>query len=145
MREKFDFAFNLTVMRFEGGGRYTNDPDDPGGETKWGLSKKGNPDLDIANLTKQDAWEIYRKRYWDPCGCDEMPYPWDVIVFDAAVNLGVAKAMRMKVQSGTPCEFHMARIRYYCDLVAAKPIMQKYIRGWVNRVVQLWTETKQEG
>jgi hypothetical protein len=144
MKEKFDFAFNLTVLRFEGGGRYTNDPDDPGGETKWGLSKNGNPDLDIANLTKQDAWDIYRKRYWDPCRCDEMPYPWDVIVFDTAVNLGVSRAVGMKGKSGSPCEFHMLRIRYYTDLVAAKPIMQKYIRGWVNRVIQLWTETKQE-
>lgn len=71
-----------------------------------------------------------------------MPYPWDVIVFDTAVNIGVSKALKLKSQSGTPCEFHMARIRYYCDLVIAKPVMQKYIRGWVNRVVQLWTETK---
>jgi lysozyme family protein len=142
MRENYPKAFNLTVMQFEGGSRFTQDADDPGGATKYGLSKKANPDLDIVNLTEQQAKEIYLQRYWTPSGCDEMPYPWDMVVFDTAVNLGVGRAAGLKTKAGTPCEFHMERIAYYCSLVDMKPIMQKYHRGWINRVNKLWQETK---
>jgi hypothetical protein len=144
MRENFDKAFDLTVMRFEGGARYTNDPDDPGGETKYGISKRANPDVDIANLTKDQAKEIYRKRYWTFCDCDSLPYPWDVIAFDAAVNLGPKRELSLRDGTGTPEEFHMRRIEYYTNLATQKPNMQKFLRGWVNRVVQLWKETNKE-
>ena len=143
MRENFDKFFDLTVMQFEGGSRYTNDADDPGGETKYGISKRSNPDLDIARLTKDQAKEIYRQRYWGPIGADDMPYPWDMIVADAAVNMGVSRAVGLKGKAATPCEFHMERIAYYCNLVEMKPIMQKYHRGWINRVNNLWKATKE--
>ena len=45
------------VIEHEGG--YVNDPDDPGGETKYGIAKKSNPDVDIANLTIEEAKKIY--------------------------------------------------------------------------------------
>ena len=142
MRENFDKSFTLTVMQFEGGARFTNDPDDPGGATKYGISKKANPDLDIVHLTEQQAKDVYLQRYWLPSGCDEMPYPWDVIMFDAAVNMGVSKAIKIKSLSSSPAGFHMGRIFFYTELVNNKPNMAKYFRGWVNRVVRLWTETK---
>ena len=41
------------VLAHEGG--YVNDPDDPGGETKYGISKKAYPKIDIKNLTKEEA------------------------------------------------------------------------------------------
>ena len=44
----FDIAFKLTIGH-EGG--YVNDPDDPGGETNYGISKRSYPDVDIANIT----------------------------------------------------------------------------------------------
>ena len=34
---------------------YVNDPRDPGGETAFGLSKRANPDLDMARLTLDAA------------------------------------------------------------------------------------------
>lgn len=142
MRENFDRAFDLTVMKFEGGAAYTNDPDDPGGETKYGISKRANPDIDVRNLTKEGAKAIYRTRYWNPVGGDEMPYPWDMVVFDTAVNLGVSRAMGMKEEAGSPAEYLMVRVAYYARLCSMKPTMIKYLRGWINRVVQLWQETK---
>lgn len=57
----FDFA-----MEFEAGGVTHTVPGDPGGTTKWGISQRANPDLDIPNLTREDAIEVYRQRYWDP-------------------------------------------------------------------------------
>ena len=52
------------VLKREGG--YVNDPDDPGGETKYGISKRAHPDVDIASLTPESAAEIYKDYYWLP-------------------------------------------------------------------------------
>ena len=54
------------VIEREGGERLVNDPDDPGGLTKWGISKRAHPDEDIANLTLDDAIRIYQDKYWKP-------------------------------------------------------------------------------
>lgn len=47
-------------------GAYTNDPKDAGGETKWGISKRANPDVNIKDLTYKEAIKIYYTKYWDP-------------------------------------------------------------------------------
>lgn len=56
------------VIRHEVGnkpnGGYTNDPDDPGGETKWGISKRAYPHLDIKSLSREDACRIYYTDWW---------------------------------------------------------------------------------
>jgi len=51
------------VLHHEGG--YVNDPKDPGGETNFGIAKRSHPDVDIKNLTKDGAKEIYKEHYWD--------------------------------------------------------------------------------
>lgn len=83
MRESFDKAFEL-VVGLEGG--YSNDPRDPGGETKFGISKRYHPELDIANLALEQAKSIYLNGYWIPAKCDESLYPLDICLFDGAVN-----------------------------------------------------------
>lgn len=75
-------------------GLYCNDPNDPGGETKYGISKRSYPSLDIAMITLDQAVAIYRKDFWDKCKCEEMPYPVALAVFDAAVNQGVSASIR---------------------------------------------------
>jgi lysozyme family protein len=87
----FEAAFDI-IIGHEGG--YVNDPADPGGETKYGISKRAYPDLDIAALELADARDIYRADYWDACRCDELPPALALAVFDAAVNQGVAAAGR---------------------------------------------------
>jgi lysozyme family protein len=47
-----------------GKGIISNDPKDPGGMTKWGISKRSYPDLDIAGLTREQALEIYYRDWW---------------------------------------------------------------------------------
>lgn len=88
----FDRAIAI-VLAEEGG--YVNDPRDPGGETKFGISKRQYPDIDIAALTLSDAKDIYRRDYWDVCKCDYLPWPLCLFVFDSAVNQGVGAAVRM--------------------------------------------------
>ena len=61
----FDDAFEA-LMAHEGG--YANDPRDPGGETKYGISKRAYPAVDIRNLTLEAAKAIYKRDYWRPVG-----------------------------------------------------------------------------
>ena len=88
----FDKAFNI-VIGHEGG--YVNDPRDPGGETKFGISKRAYPEVDIAGLTLEDAKRIYHADYWEPCRCDEYTWPLSLYVFDGAVNQGVVATRKM--------------------------------------------------
>ena len=56
--------FDTGIIPLEGG--YSNDPNDHGGETKYGITAADNPGVDIKNLTVQQAIEIYKRKYWDP-------------------------------------------------------------------------------
>ncbi len=85
----FDIAFDRLISH-EGG--YVNDPQDPGGETNWGISKRSYPNVDIQNLTREQAKEIYRKDFWDVLGDAHPAIKFQV--FDFAVNSGVGTAIR---------------------------------------------------
>lgn len=76
-------------------GEPTNDPRDPGGLTKFGISKRSHPSVDIMNLTKEEAADIYRREYWNPIHGDALPAGLDLLVFDSAVNQGVKPAVLM--------------------------------------------------
>jgi len=74
---------------------YSNNPNDYGGETKYGISKRWNPDVDIRNLTIDHAKEIYRKKYWDKLRLDEINNQLIAEeVFDTGVNLNPKRAAR---------------------------------------------------
>lgn len=87
----FDVAFDRLIGH-EGG--YVNDPNDPGGETKWGISKRSYPSLDIAALTRDDAKAIYRRDFWDRIHAEQLPDGVAFQVFDFAVNSGISTAVR---------------------------------------------------
>lgn len=87
----FEVAVERTLSHEAG---YVFHPRDPGGETKWGISKRSYPHLNIKDLTREDAKLIYKRDFWDECGAgldDSMMYQ----VFDAAVNHGISTAIRM--------------------------------------------------
>lgn len=134
MEGTFDIAINF-VFQKEGG--YVNDPDDPGGETNFGISRKSFPNIDIKNLTANEAKSIYREKYWDACGCDDIPSPLDVVMFDTAVNMGVGAAKEIAAKSKSVDEYLFNRIQKYCDRVKKNFVLQKYLRGWVIRVIEL--------
>lgn len=91
MKESFLRAWDFT-MKWEGGGKLHTVPGDPGGTTKWGIAQRYHPDVDIKNLTEAQAQEIARQEYWDKCRCDDLPFPLDILVWDAAFNMGTARA-----------------------------------------------------
>lgn len=60
--------------------------------TKYGVSAASYPNVDIRNLTLDQAREIYRRDYWLRMGCDALPAPLALAVFDSGVNAGVGAA-----------------------------------------------------
>jgi lysozyme family protein len=78
------------VIGSEGG--YTNNPADPGGKTRYGISRRAYSTLDIANLRRDEAEAIYKRDYWDKVRGDDLPPLLALLVFDAAVNNGVSRA-----------------------------------------------------
>lgn len=127
---RFYNALAFTIPR-EGG--YVNDPDDPGGETKWGVSKRYHPNEDIQNLTPQRAAEIYYEEYWLGSGADLLPDPLCTVVFDSAVLCGPGRAKQWLTESkGDIYTYLAARRRHHVR--NSKP---KYLRGHLNRVKQL--------
>lgn len=87
----FDQALAF-VLGWEGG--LVNDPKDPGGLTNHGISKLAYPALDVAALTREQIVEIYRRDYWEPARCMDMPVPLALLVFDSAVNQGISTAVK---------------------------------------------------
>ena len=146
----FDKAFEL-VIGHEGG--YSNNPKDPGGETKYGISKRAYPDVDIRSLTLDRAKAIYRRDYWDALGLDDLPDLIRFDVFDVAVNSGLVRAVkilqaavdvtvdgklgpktRAAVAAMDPLRLRLAfaalRLLFYTDLST----FSTFGKGWVRRV-----------
>lgn len=84
-----DQAF-VILLELEGG--YINNPNDLGGETKFGISKSAYPNLDIANLTEEQAKAIYGTDYWLKGNCQKLKPELQYVHFDTCVNCGVNEA-----------------------------------------------------
>lgn len=87
----FDTAFER-VIGHEGG--YVNNPADPGGETKFGISRRSYPAENIAGMTLERAKQIYQRDFWGPAGCDAVPDAIRFDLFDMAVNSGIKPAIK---------------------------------------------------
>jgi lysozyme family protein len=154
----FDQAFELLIGH-EGG--YVNHPKDPGGETKFGISRRAYPNEDIAGLTLDRAKLIYARDYWEPAGCNEWPEAIRFDVFDVAVNSGVGTAIKMvqracfaevdgvagpktrlAVKAMNPLVLHAringARLAFMADL----PTWPAFGRGWAKRIAANLTRTE---
>jgi len=139
----FDRAFEKT-LKFEGGGEISDDASDAGGLTKWGISQRAYPDVDIRALTKEQAKEIYKRDYWDRSvhfpNLDENEYVrvwWKL--YDIAVNMGVATAVRFREKIlglgwdyalYELCELQMKR---YVEITVNRPQNLKFLKGWCQR------------
>jgi lysozyme family protein len=139
---------------------YVNDPDDAGGETKYGVAKNANLDLNIKALTWDGAKDVYFRKYWLLGSCDKMTPRLAVLHFDCCVNHGVKKAgMFLQRAVGTTPDGDVGpatlaktkllaedevlskicdnRAQFYRDIVAAKPAQVKYLNGWLRRIEEM--------
>lgn len=91
----FDEAFH-ELLGHEGG--YSNHPDDPGGETMWGVTKRVAKAHGyygaMKDLPVDFAKDIYKKSYWNSVRADEVVPPLRYSLFDAAVNSGPERAIK---------------------------------------------------
>lgn len=153
---------------------YSNLAGDAGGSTRWGVASNFWPDAydKIAWLEKADkhaeAMQVvaafYREKFWSPIQGDQLPPPLDLLVFDAAVNLGIGSAVSLLQQSinevnGPPYlvvdgqlgaktlaavkaypvhllvyKITAERIAYY----TSRPRKRRdaFLAGWVNRIAE---------
>jgi lysozyme family protein len=146
----FDRAFGVVIGHE---GDLSDDARDPGGLTRYGISQRAHPGVDVRNLTLAQAKQIYLERYWLPLRADAMPEAVALQVFDAAVNHGIKPAVRMLQRAlGVPVDgvigpvtlnamvsvddarfvahFAAERLSYYTDLAG----WEVYGRGWTRRV-----------
>ena len=91
----FDILFNR-LMEHEGG--YINHPNDPGGETMWGVTKRvaraNGYNGSMRQLPKSTAQAIAHKDYWRAIKGDDLPDDVAWQVFDAAYNHGNRQAIK---------------------------------------------------
>ena len=161
--KKFEKAFEY-VIRNEGG--YIFDKNDPGEETKFGISKRSYPSLNIRELTLEDAKKIYYRDFWQKGRFEEIRD--DLVstqLFDLSVNLGIRAAVIVlqralrsvgktvqedglmgpetllaTMYSEPRCLLAAIKSEaagYYRQIVAKNPSQQKFLKGWLNRVYKV--------
>lgn len=151
----FDTAFDRLIGH-EGG--YSNHPDDPGGETMWGVTaavaRANGYAGSMRSYPRELAKSLYRSLYWDKVKADSMPFPVAFQVFDAAVNHGTGQAAKFLQRAAGVVDdgiigpktlaavaardaaailllFNAEREQFYTDLKT----WPSFGKGWSRRVV----------
>ena len=158
MNKNYDKCLK-TILHHEGG--YVNHPEDPGGETNLGVTKRVYQEWggtkDMKDLTFDDVAPIYKKNYWDKMKCDDLPSGLDLCVFDFGVNAGPGRAAKyLQTLIGTVADGGigpntLAKLKEYTDKTGVKETITNYQndrqsyyeklstfktfgRGWTRRV-----------
>ena len=148
------------MLPHEGG--YSNNPHDPGGPTKFGISAIRHPELNIHDLTLAQAEEIYRRDWWDKYGYGRID-DQDIAnkVFDLSVNMGASRAHKILQEACNRCGSNikedgglgpitiaavnsrdpvplMIWMRsvagdFYRTLAEEKPQLKAFLDGWLER------------
>ena len=150
------------VIAREGGAKVTNDPADPGGLTKYGISSRRFPTIDIRALTYEQARALYIEHFLAQPGFTKIKDEYlQELVFDYGVHSGPEVAIKALqkllgvTQDGvlgpTTIEtldatnltfrFYIAymreRLLFLARLVMRKPSSLKYLAGWISRVLSV--------
>jgi len=156
----FDRAIEKTLIH-EGGDKFTSDPNDRGGDTKFGISQRAYPELDIKSLTEKAAKEIYKRDYWDKVKADQINSQQVAEnIFDTAVNMGVrtASLMAQEVLDIKPADgiigpqslehinvasvdlfiskYTLLKVSHYVEICRKNKSQKKYLLGWMNRTLE---------
>jgi lysozyme family protein len=124
------------LLDHEGG--YVNNPNDPGGETNYGISKRMYPDVDVRNLSIADAMSIYKRDYWDVHSLDTKPFPYSVVLFDSYVQHKPEKVDGWDKQAnGDRRAFLELRRSFYLRLIELNEKLGVFKAGWLKRLNEL--------
>jgi lysozyme family protein len=141
------------LIGYEGG--YVNDPNDPGGETKWGISKRAYPKFIIKELTREDAYNIYKRDFWDKLELDNLSDAVTFQLFDFAVNSGIETAIRYlqraigvaddgfwglvsrtAASKMSECDMIMSLSAERLEFMTKLKNWPENSKGWANRIAQ---------
>jgi len=128
-----DFERNVEqTFKFEGG---LNPSDTNKTPSMYGINQAAHPGIDVRNLTRDQAKDIYRKEYWQGINADQLPEGVRGMAYDTAVMAGPGRARQFLKQSGNdPEKFMAAREAFLNNLVARDPEKYgKYEKAWANR------------
>lgn len=138
----FDKAFSFT-LKWEGG--KVDSIHDPGGRTNLGVTQatfnawrdsQGQPREDVFNITRQEAAEIAKVRYWDAMGLDDIAARDEslaVALFDWGYHSGVQNVLNRTAGMTTAEQVNTARMEFLTSLSN----FNHFGRGWVRRVEDL--------
>lgn len=139
------------VLRWEGG--FSTDRNDKGNwtggavgvgvfkGTKYGISAASYPDLDIQNLTLEQAKDIYYKNYWLGSGADKLISDMALIHMDTSVNMSTGRGKQILSQSKErPFTYLGMRLRLYTTF----DDWQRYGKAWARRVADLLIEVDKD-
>jgi len=149
------------ILEHEGG--YVDDPTDRGGETNFGIAKRFYPDVDIKNLTVDDAKQIYFQDYWGPSKAQDLPPEIRFIYFDMVVNFGIGGATKVlqracnakrkedklevdgkigpktinATQNVSVNRIRSYRVLRFANIVFKRPEQERFWFGWYRRATQV--------
>ena len=132
--EDFQKAVDDLIDNWEGG--YSDDPDDPGSETKFGICKRSYPALDIMHLTRDQAVAIYFRDFW-------RKYQLDTIqdgqmrakVFNMGVLMGMKTALMLSIGCDNIEEYRQVCEKHFQAICIKHPECSKFLHGWTRRAL----------
>jgi hypothetical protein len=133
-----DDGFNTavaTVLKHEGG---YNPHDINGAPVNFGINQGANPDVDVKSLTKDEAAQIYKEKYWGPSGAADLPASMQAPYFDTYIINPKRAQQFLKAAGNDPNRFMTMRENWMQSLAKQDPA--KYgpvMKGWANRNADL--------
>jgi lysozyme family protein len=132
------------VLHHEGG--YVNDPQDPGGETNYGVTKRTarahGYNGSMKSIPMSVVERIYRVGFWDGIKADHLPSGLDLAVFDFAVNSGPSRArsfLLMLDKQDTSAAIRQLCMKRLAWLKTLKTF-RRFGKGWTRRVESVQAE-----
>lgn len=132
------------ILKWEGG--YVNNPADPGGATKWGITQRtynqwridqNKQANDVKDMSREEMETIYRTQYWRD-SWESLGFPLAACLMDTAVNMGIGRAQKfLELCGGDYVRFMQLRIARYKDLIINNPKLKQFENGWMNRMADL--------
>lgn len=150
------------VLALEGG--HVDDPDDRGGETRYGISSRAHPDVDLDSLTARQAIEIYRHDYWQRPHIDRVPEPAIAarllalavvagpvvavralqlalgrlglpVAVDGRLGPATLEAVAEAHRPGLLAALIVEEVAHYVAICRARERNRKYLLGWLRRAL----------
>ena len=117
------------VLGNEGG---YNASDMNGAPVNFGINQAANPDLNVKNLTRDQAKQVYYERYWKPSGAETLPANMQAPYFDVYIRNPAFAKRALAESGGDPARFMDLTDAFFGNL-AATDNGRKYGSAWANR------------